>query len=188
MTVSWDSDVFKSVLGRCCSTDGTMFLRTEASRRLAFMNEVAAARHIPPRTDGKVWSGVAVMTPGDRNRLMAVQESLVLDGLKTVRFIDVTQDVGHRRASDLIPCLLTRSRIFAIQEDTFLTPFDAFCAQCLPVSLPEDSPFASLASLEDEVFYNLPTPVARQLAGNGMVMPCVGSVMMLALLFASDAE
>jgi hypothetical protein len=178
-TVPWTDELFKSTFGRVCIQDGTMFLTATPEQRKDFMDRVAMHRKIPPRSDGGTWSAKHVMPVGHRQRLDVLMKAMDQKG-ETSLFIDVTQSFKFRRASDLIPCLMTRSWIYVTTLDTFLSPLEALSVQCLPYALPENDPHRHLSAYQ-HTFDDATDKVLRQVSGNGMVLPCVGTVLIAAL-------
>ena len=176
----WDSHLLKAVFGRSCVTDGTIFLRADAQRRADFMNRIAKQRAIPPRLHGG-WGTQAEMSCGDRARLCETLDFLADRGEK-VQFIDVSQSSKFKRVSNIMPRLMTRSRLYVTSRDTFVLPLETFCAQCFPWTLPEDNEHFNMAPFSLDVLGELSDCEVKHLAGNGMNLPCVGAVLMVGLL------
>jgi hypothetical protein len=178
--VPWSTELFKSTFGRQCVRDGQMCMISTEQQRKEFMDRLAAKRHILPRSDGRPWSGRLIMPPGHRYRLEQVMDDMVRKG-EAFAFVDVTQSLRFRRASNLVPCLMTRSWIYCIPTDTFLTPTDLLAAQCLPFGLPLDHPLRRFAAYGDDIFKGMSDKEMMLALGNGMVLPCVGTIILAAL-------
>ncbi len=179
--IALDSKNFKTVAGRVVKVDGRIFMRASADQVREYNNRLAAARHLPAPEDGESYRCLDVMRSADRLRLERCVEGSARENL----FWDVTQ--GHMRPRSqtrCIPTLLRNSLIFETSTSRLILPFEMLCAQCLPFSLPEGNEFAKFQPVSLDLLEALGDRTVRHLAGNGMTLPAVGSIILTGLALA----
>ena len=165
-----------------------IFLRASDRLVASFINGLAEQRGLAPPADGSSFCAKLVLSPWLKLQLSKYLEYLAgserFSGNCNV-FVDLSQDAGQRpRAHELIPCLLRNSFLWSIQAKRPLHPLEIFAVQCLPVLLPPGSNFADFSPWSDEFLETLSRSQAQHLAGNSMVLPAIGGVLLLALLNA----
>ena len=172
------------LVGREVAADGTMFLQATPDMVKRHMDCMAADnKQLPPRVDGKSFSCMSVMTTSDRLRFQSVLDDAEERGKPQQLFWDVSQSKDRPRCSmKYVPCLMKKSLIFCTQEKRVLLPVEQLCCQCVPILLPVGSRFASFAPFEMDYLMKMSQREVRQIAGNAMVMPVAGTMIMLLLM------
>lgn len=185
VTSNFNAQDFKNAVAAEMQVDGRIFMRATRDQVKAFLDKLAASRQIPPRPDGKSFACQAVLSPSDRLRLQKCIDKAASLGPRPL-FIDVKQSVGQLRVSfNNMPCLMRESSIYEVTSARILLPIEELCVQCIPLTLPRSSEFAQLSPWTMDFLETLSDKEIKSMAGNSMILPVVGSVL-LAILCMAD--
>lgn len=134
----------------------------------------------PPSTGlaGLDWR--VALTFSARQRLKDYKASYKQSGGTKGFLCNITQNFGFvERLNSIMPTLLKNSMVFNIHSNRLLCSPEFFCVNGVPLFAPVDD---DLKLVPEEIFCEMPYNSARQLAGNMMSIPVVGSVIGMLLL------
>ncbi|CAE7037690.1 unnamed protein product [Symbiodinium sp. CCMP2456] len=184
----FSEETFLQLVGARVASCAAMFLRATAEEVRELVQHMADQRHVvlPHDTSESAINASALLSPWHRQNLQKYKSALAgnaeLEGAAEI-IVDLSQDADERpRMSCMMPCLLRTSLLYALKARRPLTPSEWFCVQCLPMSLPADNDFASFVPWLPHMLRSLSRNQAQQLAGNSMVLPAMGSVLLAAVL------
>ena len=187
----FSEETFLQLVGARVASCAAMFLRATAEEVRELLQHMADQRHVvlPHDMSLSSVSASALLSPWHRQNLQKYKSALngnaEFEGATEI-IVDLSQDADERsRMSRVMPCLLRRSLLYAVKARRPLTPSEWFCVQCLPISLPADNNFASFVPWLPHMLRSLSRNQVQQLAGNSMVLPAMGSVLLAALLSAA---
>ena len=185
--ISLDDDLLTSVAFRRLHLTGSVFLTAPKNLIHQCLRDLAAARQLPERENGKPYGWEAVMVPGDRLRMHQHREEVTKRGYADFDInVDVTHAPGYSSSMRIIPTLLRNSKIFNLAAGRYFLVLELMGAQGLPFFLPE----------EDEICQNMPydymvevaqtEPKAlKSMCGNAMHVAQVGSLLAIICMFAT---
>ena len=190
----FDQDQFSKILAAPMVSQGSLFMRASSVLVQAFLNDMAGPRglaSVPERSQGSAqpFHAALVLSPWLRLQLTkykkVLQESPRFAGKKNI-FVDLSQNPDERpRVHEMIPCLLRNSFLWSMEFQRPLHPLEILAVQCIPVLLPSGSKYSNFCPWSADFLDGLSRTQVQQIAGNSMVLPAVGSVLLLALLQAS---
>lgn len=182
-TSNFNAQDLNNVVSGEMQVDGRIFMRATHDQVKAFLDKLAASCQIPPRPDVKSFACQAVLSLSDRLRLQKCIDKAASLGPRPL-FIDVTQSVGQLRVSfNNMPCLMRESSIYGVTSARILLPME-LCVQCIPLTLPSSSEFAQLSLWTMDFLETLSDKEIKSMAGNSMILPVVGSVLLVILCLA----
>ena len=178
---------FKQLVSAPLVAPASLFLRAPAGAIKQLLDQMGLSRGLPPAEEGDGSRKASVLlSPWHRQQLEKYQkllETLPRFSSKKSVFIDLSQDPEERpRVHEMIPCLLKNTFLWSMEAKRQLHPMELLAVQCLPVFLPADNHYARMCPWSTEFLQSLSRPQIQQLAGNSMVVPAVGSVLLCALL------
>ena len=179
---------FQELISARLVASGDMFLRADPEAVAAYINQLAGKRGLPPSTAGSHLPASVVLSPWLKHQLdkykSVVEHSQRFAGRQNL-FVDLSQDAVQRpRVHEVIPCLLRKSFLWSTQARRPLLPLEILAVQCLPVMLPSDNKYSHMNAWSDEFLQGVSRSQIQTFAGNSMVLPAIGSVLLTALLAA----
>ena len=185
----FDADKFQRLIAAKLVASADIFLRAPPEAVHACLKELAEQRgvHLP---NGDPACVELLLSPWLRSQVENYQQLLTKKGMWPAQneiCVDLSQSAIDRpRCGAITPCLLRSSFLFALKARRPVLPVEYLCIQCIPLTLPPQSEFADCCPWTPEFIASLPRAQILGLAGNSMVVPAVGSVLMAALLCAAS--
>ena len=185
----FDADKFQRLIAAKIIATAEMFLRASPEDVQQSLKDLAEQRGVH-LLDGDPVCVKLLLSPWLRSQVQSYQQVLSKKGMwptESEICVDLSQSATDRpRYGDVIPCLLRSSFLFALKARRPVLPVEYLCIQCIPVTLPPQNEFAECCPWTPEFIASLPRSQILGLAGNSMVVPAVGSILMAGLLCAAS--
>jgi len=184
---------FESTFFRRCVTSADLYFSAPADDRASIVSDMAANRNLPrepPDSFGdRVWKLSHVLPPGMRLRLEQAR-TLARDRTENVLVANIMQSVDRAQICNVMPTLMTNSMCVLIRGAQNKFQWCGGCAEGVLLTPDEHLQVMGwpLANCADEGTPQMPKELAKlssskkkRVAGNGMHMAVVGSLLIYAL-------
>ena len=165
---------------------GSVFLQSSADDQVKFLQDMADARGIPPRADGRPHLCKMVMDVADKGRMEAFRQELVGKGrsARCDEFADIAQTVKFGNVSHCIPTIIRNSKVYSFSADRLLLPVELMGVQGLPALLSDSRWLGVVGKSLRDLPKDYAMREACQLLGNGMHLSQVGAAVIMCILEA----
>ena len=188
--VPWDTQVLSDFAFRKLHLRGSVFFQASPELVKEFMDELAAAKQMPPRHGGKTYACEAVMQSGDKIRMNQYKQKAMEGGYHNMDLnIDVAQTVNYGGMLEVLPTFVRNSSIYNFHHKRLMMPLEQLSALGLPFFLADDHPLREavpLSTLED--IYACEKKPLKSMIGNAMHLAQVGAALLWAFLHVSQQE
>lgn len=193
-------DTARALFNRQCMLDGRVYFRAPKSEVLAFLDQMAAQRFLPPGE----WRMEDLLDYGQRKRFLSYRKIAQSCG-KLFIIVDLNQNPAFwRRLGSTCPPLLRRSSLCGItlmsskvQVTRPLLVCESFGVQAVPVLLPKSHFLSALlprllrfASFRQTRLGQGEVSMTeyKSMAGNGQHLASIGSVLVLSVMGFATCE
>lgn len=190
-----DEGFLKSVALRSCDLHGSIFFRAPLQMIHDNFDRLALVRGLPARAsqNSRPYKFCVVVIPGSRTRsqsyiMKAMRAGLLKDIEKNDIVVNIMQNSDfHPYLGHTIPTLMRKSQLFSLAKRRGMLPLEQMAAQGVPLFLDAAMDATSpnresqLSSFDLDFLLSLSDGDLRHLAGNGMALSSIGTVIILAL-------
>ena len=175
---SFGYDVLLKSAFRSLQLRGSVYLQAPKVDVKQFMDDLAAARMLPPRPAGHTYDCMTVMSTGARVRAHQFLEQLH-DAGDADRNVDLAQSPAYSKSMAVVPTLVRNSVIFNLNQKRLFLTGELMAAQGLPMYL--DRPMINVRPAVWEKLLNQPDSEMRKMLGNSMHLAQIGCCLAVVL-------